>query len=118
MFDLKLIRENLETVRKGLLAKNVNVNLDEIVELDQKRRQSIAKLDELRTLQNQANDEISQILKAKNDPKERIAGMKKISSEIDELEPLVKEFDQQLDKFALILPNLPHESEFVQLLIE
>ena len=110
MFDIKLLREDLGYVKKGLSAKNTTVDLEEIVELDQKRRSALQQLEEMRSRQNAANDEISQVIKAKKDPKEKIAAMKKISSEISMLEPEVKTFEEKIASILIKLPNLPHPS--------
>ena len=59
MFDIKLIRENLEAVKQGLKAKNAAVDLDALLELDKKRRGAMAVSEELRSQVNAANDEIS-----------------------------------------------------------
>lgn len=110
MFDIKIIREHPDKVRKGLTAKNVTADLDHIIELDQNRRRIAVQLDDLRALKNKANDEISQALKQKQDPKEKIAAMKDVSQKIDLLEPEEKEIDKVLTDNLMRLPNLPHES--------
>ena len=110
MFDIKLIRECPDKVRKGLAAKNVSADLDHLIDLDQKRRRISIQLDDLRSQKNKANDEITQALKAKQDPKGKIASMKTIAKEIDLLEPEEKEIDRSLNETLLRLPNLPHES--------
>ena len=110
MFDIKLIRENIELVKKGLAAKNAKVSWDEIVKLDVKRRDLLSELDQLRNKKNVANDEITECLKAKKDPKTKIASMKEISSQIDQLDPQVRDLDEKLATYLLGIPNLPHES--------
>lgn len=110
MFDIKLIRENIELVKKGLAAKNAKVSWDEIVKLDVKRRDLLSELDQLRNKKNVANDEITEYLKAKKDPKAKIASMKEISSQIDQLDPQVRDLDKKLATYLLGIPNLPHES--------
>ncbi len=49
MFDIRLIREEIETVKNGLAAKNVKVDPQEILRLDQKYRQLIAAVEDLRS---------------------------------------------------------------------
>lgn len=110
MFDIRLIREDIEAVRKGLKAKNVQVDLEGIVKIDQERRDLIARLESLRSEQNIANDDISRLLTEKKDPQEKISSMKKISAEIDELEPKVKELKAKLQAQLIGIPNLPHVS--------
>lgn len=110
MFDIKLIREDLQRVTQGLAAKNIKVDLSGIQELDAKRRGILLRLDELRARKNAANDEITALLREKKDPKEKIASMKSIASEIDQLEPQTKALEVEIDQQLLRLPNMPHES--------
>jgi len=110
MLDLKLIRENVENVTQGLRAKNASVNLDELLELDKKRRGHLSVVEELRGQVNAANDEISRLLKEKKDPKEKIGAMKEISRRIDESEPQIRQLEEQIDHLLLRIPNLPHAS--------
>ena len=96
MFDIKLIRDNKEAVQKGLAAKNVTADLDSVLKYEQKRKDLLADLEELRSKKNAANDEIGRLIKEKKDPKKKIASMKDIASKIDKLEPEVKKVQTQL----------------------
>ncbi len=108
MFDIKLIREDLPRVQKGLNARDVKIDLELIQTLDNERRGRQVELDNLRSQKNSANDEIASLIKEKKDPKEKIAGMKGISHKINELEPRVKDLEAQMDELLLTIPNLPH----------
>ncbi len=110
MLDIKFIRENTDVVKKGLAAKNVQISLDKLLALDKSRRENLLALDSLRGQQNSANDEISKLLKEKQNPKEKIKAMKGIAQQIGKLEPLVKELEEKMDKILLEIPNLPHVS--------
>jgi seryl-tRNA synthetase len=110
MFDIRLIREDIEAVKSGLAAKNAKADVPEILRLDQKYRQLVAAVEELRNQKNTANDEISRLLKDKKDPKERIASMKATAVKIDELEPQIKDIQAQVQNVLLTIPNLPHAS--------
>ena len=110
MLDLKFIRENTDKVKAGLASKRVTVDLDALLQLDIRRRQLIVKIDELKAKKNAANDEISGLIKNKQDPKPVIATMKSIAAEIDTLEPQVKVIDEQIQNILLFIPNIPHES--------
>lgn len=51
MLDIKYIRDNQEEVQKGLAAKGVKVNIEEIIKLDAERRECQVNVDELRQQQ-------------------------------------------------------------------
>lgn len=110
MFDIKLIRDNPESVKAGLAAKKIKADLDQILKDDHIYRQKLLKLDDLRNLKNAANDEISVALKNKEDPKPKIEAMKAVAAQIDALEPEVKDLAARIKDVLIGLPNLPHES--------
>jgi len=110
MFDIKLLRENQDMVVKGLRAKNSRVDCAKILKLDQKRRELLSKMDDLRAQQNKANDEIGRMIKEKKDPQKKIAAMKKISAQISEKAPQAKQIEAQLHELLIGIPNLPHPS--------
>ncbi|MDD5043980.1 MAG: serine--tRNA ligase [Candidatus Omnitrophica bacterium] len=110
MLDIKFIRENPQQVKDALKKRNLNLNLDQLIEIDNSRRKILLEVEELRAKQNKANDEIAALLKGKKDAKEKIASMKSISAEIDKREKELKKFDPEIDKILLTIPNIPHSS--------
>ena len=110
MLDIKFIRENKDRVQAGLQAKNVEVDLDGLLSLDQRRRELLTQVDDLRAQKNAANDEIGRCIQAKEDPKDKIAAMKAVAGQLDEWEPQVKALEQQLYEAVIGIPNIPHES--------
>mgnify|MGYP006387925649 FL=1 len=52
MLDIRLIRENPEKVKQGIANKNEKNRIDELLELDKKRRDIIAHADELKSKRN------------------------------------------------------------------
>lgn len=110
MFDIKLIRENLENAKARLAAKNSKVDLDAIAAKDLELRALQKKTDELRSEQNRTNDAVSVLLKDKKDTRDIIAQMKAVSTKIKDLEPKMKDLQQELHGMLLMIPNVPHES--------
>jgi len=111
MLDLKFVRENDQAVRSALVARGgYKINIDSFMDLDQKRRKLLTKLDDLKQKKNDANNEISALLKEKKDPKEKIASMKEIAQKIAELEPLAKAAEAQVQEILIAIPNIPHVS--------
>ncbi len=110
MLDMKFIRENLELVKQSLLNRNSKLNLDEIIELDNSRRKILAEVEDLRAQKNKANDEISRLLKEKQDPKEKIASMKSISERSNVLDEELRQAEEKLNTALLTVPNLSHSS--------
>ncbi|MCM8795516.1 MAG: serine--tRNA ligase [Candidatus Omnitrophica bacterium] len=110
MLDIKFIRENLDTVKKSLKDRGLQLDLEHLMQLDKMRRENLNELEVLRQEKNRANDEITALLKAKKDAKAKITSMKEIATKIDTLEDELKELDSQLNKLLLLIPNIPHPS--------
>lgn len=110
MLDIKFIRENIDLVRESIRNRNLKLDLDGLIKLDDSRRKALSEVEDLRAEKNKANDEISALLKAKKDAKKKIFSMKKIAERIDELETQLKEINAELDKLLLVIPNIPHAS--------
>ncbi len=110
MLDIKFIRDNAAFVEKGLSAKNVRVDLQALIELDETKRKLLTEVDGLRAQKNEANNDISRFIKEKKDPKEKIAAMKEIAVRIDQLEPQIKQLESQIYSILIAIPNIPHES--------
>ena len=110
MLDPKFIRENIDLVKETIKKRNLKLDLNALIKTDDSRRRLLVELEELRARRNKANDEISALLKEKKDPKPKISSMKAISEKIGALEIKLKEFDTELEKLVLTIPNIPHSS--------
>jgi len=110
MLDIKIIRENPEAVRQSLKDRNLQLDLDALLKLEDSRRKYLAEVEELRARKNKANDEISRLLKEKKDAKPAISAMKEVSEAIDKCEEEVKKLQPEVDRILLTIPNIPHES--------
>jgi seryl-tRNA synthetase len=110
MLDPKLIKEKPQIIRDMLKARNVNFDLDTLIEYDQKRREFIINTDELRKKKNQLALEISQKKKQGEDISSILSKMKNISTELAKLEAGQEDIENTYSKLALTIPNLIHES--------
>lgn len=110
MLDIKFIRENLSEVKKAIENRNLKLDLDDLIKLDETRRATLKELEDFKAQKNTANEEISRLLKEKKDTQQRIASMKDIAHKIDKLEDVLKATEQELDKLLLVVPNIPHPS--------
>jgi seryl-tRNA synthetase len=110
MLDIKFIRENLGLVKESIKNRNLKIDLDSLVKLDDSRRQILLELENLRAQKNKANDEITSLLKQKKDIKEKIVSMKDIADKIDKLEDNLKGLQNELDSILLTIPNVAHSS--------
>ena len=110
MLDLKFIRENPELVQKGILAKGVSIDLQELLGADAQRRAHLKEVEDLKAERNQANDKISKLKKEGRDASVIIAEMKTTSQKIGDLDAKVGDLDEEISKIASFIPNIPHSS--------
>jgi seryl-tRNA synthetase len=110
MLDARFIRANPETVSEALAKRNSQVNLNGFLALDQKRRELIQVVEQLKNKRNTVSQEIARLKREKKDADALISEMGQVSSQIKEMDDKVREVDQQLWNILMTLPNLPHES--------
>lgn len=110
MLDIKFIRENPEVVKTGIKNKNEKDTIDQVLELDEKRRSYIAQVEDLKAQRNSASQQIGQIKKSGGDASAQIAEMKRVGDMISDLDTQLAEVEENLHKLLIWLPNLPHNS--------
>jgi seryl-tRNA synthetase len=110
MFDLKFIRENTELVKKAIQNKNESLDLDKLLGLDEKRRETISSVEELKRQRNLSNQTIALLKKEKKDTQEEIEKMRKVSEKISALDNSLKEIESEIDSLLLQVPNIPHST--------
>ncbi len=110
MLDLKFVRENIELVRKNNENKNVTANVDDILAIDERRRQIIQEVEQLKNLRNIVSKEIADYKKQKIDADDKIAEMKGVSDKIKDLDDQLRGTETSLDEIMYMLPNLAHSS--------
>ena len=108
MIDLRLLREDLESVKAAYAKRGGVAGVDDVVELDAEHRRLLAEVERLRAEQNRAQKAIGQA--AADDRQSAIAEAKAISDSLKEIEPKQEDAAAALERAAASLPNLPHES--------
>ncbi|MEN3038093.1 MAG: serine--tRNA ligase [Candidatus Kryptonium sp.] len=110
MLDLKFIRENPEVVKRAIELKGEKDRVDEILKLDERRRELIKKGDALKAKRNDVTEEIANLKKQGKDATELIEEMRKVSEEIKMIDSELKNVELELENLLLWIPNIPHES--------
>lgn len=110
MLDIRYIRSNTEDVRSALRKRHSSLNLDELLAIDQERRDVLLEVEDLKAKRNQASGEISRIKKSGGEPADLLADMSDMATRIKVLDDQLKRIDQQVEDWLLSIPNVPHES--------
>ena len=120
MLEIKFIRENPEAVKENIKKKFQDEKLplvDEVIELDSKRRATVAEADQLRSDRNRLSKQVGMLMgQAKKDPSklaEAEAVKKQVTDEAERLAALEKleaELDAELHKRMLVIPQMIDDS--------
>ena len=77
MLDIKVIRENLDWSKKKLATRGIKPEeLDELVEIDTKRRKDLTMSEQLKSKRNDVSKKIDEKKRNKEDPRDAIAEMR------------------------------------------
>ncbi|MBC7246790.1 MAG: serine--tRNA ligase [Actinobacteria bacterium] len=110
MLDLKFVRENVDLVRKAVADRGLELPLDELLELDGRRRRLLADLEEKRARHKKGNKEIGERVRRGEDPSALRDEMGRLSDEIKAMEAEADALDGAMREILVRVPNLPHES--------
>lgn len=110
MLDPKFIRENIDLVKKSLENRGYNIELEEFIQLDNKRRALLKTAEELRNKRNTVSEKIGILIKQKKSANKLIEEMKIVSQNIKEIDEELKDIESRIEEFLLNIPNIPHES--------
>ncbi len=108
MLDIKFIRENKDIVIAGAKKKRINVDIEQLLKLDDKRREIQVSFDTKRAEQNAASDAIS-----KATPEERqtlIANMTSVKEALKKDEEALQAVMKEWQGLMVQVPNVPDMS--------
>ena len=110
MLDLRFVRRNLEIIATSLKKRGSDLNVNEFLQLDQRRREILAKVETLRAKRNRVTSEIPQKKHAHEDITSLLQEAKTLSRQIEALDKELKEVERGIYDFLTNLPNIPHPS--------
>ena len=106
MLDIQLFRENPELVRQSLKRRGEDDSLvDQVIDLDKRRRGLLQRVEGLRAEKNQASKAIGQT-KDTDQRQEKIAAMQTLGSELEKQESELKALEPELISLLGTFPNL------------
>jgi len=110
MLDLKTIRNNPEILKKAFeKSKDTSLNVDAFLALDEKRRELLVEVEQMKNKQNTASKLIPQYKKEGKDVSSLMEEMKDLSNRIKQLDQEVRDVEEKIQQFMLIVPNVPNE---------
>lgn len=100
MLDIKFIRQNIDLVKAAIKNKNINVDFEAFLAVDERRRHILRELEDKRAEQNKGSSGGPKL------PAE-IEKLKAIKESAKLLEDEMKKIDAEFDNLLLPIPNIP-----------
>jgi len=105
MLSLSFIREHPDLVKEGARKKGEPAPVDEILQLDQQRRELVTRVEQLKAEQNRRSAAM-----AKNRDEAAVEALRRMRDEIKSLEQQAAPIESRLNALLLEVPNPPDAS--------
>ena len=107
MLDINLIREKPDLVREALRKRQLDPGpVDQVLELDEQRRNLIQQVEGLKAERNLVSKEIGK-MKDQSERQAKIDQMRGVGERIDALDINLREVEDRLDALMSEIPNIP-----------
>jgi len=107
MLDIKEIRENPELIRQRVETKNVKIDIEALLALDDRRKNLSKETDDMKFRRNTVSQAISLKKRNKEDASAEIADMQVLGAKIKENDVELASIQQDLKTKLLAIPNYP-----------
>jgi seryl-tRNA synthetase len=108
MLDVKLLRDNLDEVKRRMATRGAEIDWNEFVSLDRERREALANIERLKERKNRLSGEIGQLKKSGGDVAALMREVEEVSAAIRNGEGPLADIEARFEQFMLTLPNLPN----------
>ena len=110
MYDLRQLRDNLESIRERLGRRGTDVPWDTMKKLVEDRRSMTTQVEQLRSELKKGSDDVARLKRDKQPADAAVAAMKQLGDRIREIETSLRVVEESLADLNLRIPNVPHES--------
>lgn len=111
MLDIKRIRQNPDELKQALILRNNHdIDVDALLEADEKRRDIMKQAEDLKAYRNEVSAQIPIMKKNGENTEPLLEKMKATSAKIKELDDELAVLDAKVDEMLLRIPNIPDES--------
>ena len=115
MIDIKFLREHPDIVKDNIKKKFQDhklVMVDEVIDLDKKKREAQLAGDNLRAERKNLSSQIGEMMKAgKKEEAEKVKmQVQEINSRLEENEKLENKYTEEIKSRMMKIPNIMHES--------
>lgn len=108
MLDIKFIRENKEVVQAGAQKKQINFNVEELLQIDDQRKDILSRVESKRAQQNEVGKKIPQVDGAEKE--QLLIEMTELKALLQKEEEELREITEKWKNLMLLVPNIPDVS--------
>ena len=109
MLDIKRIRQNPEAIKAAVERRGKKTRIDELLQLDEKRREILADVETKKAKKNEVSKKIPAMKKAGEDTSAIFEEMKLLGDDIKKDDDIFSELDSQIKEILLSIPNTPNK---------
>lgn len=110
MLDVKFVREHFDEVKQMLQARHNPLSLDVFHEIEQRRRDLLGEVEQLKNQRNVVSKKISELKKAGENTDAIVKEMREVGDKIKALDEQVRDTETELKNLLLQIPNMLNES--------
>lgn len=105
MLDIKYIRDNVEQLKKAIQDKNVDLDLDILLELDGQRRTLLQEAETFQATKNAFSKEMPSL--SEDDKKTKLLEMQEMDAHHTEAKEKLRTVEAEYNNMMLLVPNIP-----------
>lgn len=105
MLDIKYIRDNVDQLRKAIQDKNVDLDLNSLLELDEQRRTLLNESETFQATKNAFSKEIPTL--SEEDKKTKLLEMQEVDAHHTESKDKLRTVEAEYNNMMLLVPNIP-----------
>ena len=110
MIDINLLRDDVNGIATSLKKRGFDLNTEDFIELETNRKKIQVRTQELQKIRNENSKKIGAEKAKRNNIDSLMQLVNQTSSELKDLEVQLSELQENINKFLLLIPNIPHTS--------
>ena len=110
MLSKKQLRSDIEAVELALKKRNFSFDINQLTDLENKRKKNQVETQELQNLRNTQSKAIGKAKAAGEDIKPLLDAVADLGDKLDEAKSELQSIQVQIDDIVMAMPNIPHES--------
>ncbi len=110
MLSRKQLRNDIEAVESALKKRNFSFDINQLTDLENKRKKNQVETQELQNLRNTQSKSIGKAKAAGEDIKPLLDAVADLGGKLDEAKSELQSIQAQIDDIVMAMPNIPHES--------